>query len=898
MDFESALSIVKGRDGWNEWYEKVSEFKRDLGKEEEDAVGHEELKHGRIFWEKKKQQILLSYDHWKIQNVLKYVGSKYEGNDYMIQFWGDGKVDGSLITSSFSFLLGSNLWQGHSWYRQLTSDHVYNVGDELGPVGRAYRSKLPESTPDLRLYSSHEFPLRDETARCGYRAYMVLPLLDLDTNHCYGVLEFLSPFLVAEKFELFAALDQGLQGQPEREFVEIFELAVKNAPMLSLMQLMVPCGKCANTCCMQMKWFIDSHSRTPNTFSSENHFFSQYLIEAAAYCHQQVDTSVSRSNLCEDAISNNPLAHYAQYAKLSHCFAVSLNNRCTIRFFLDPSCREDAYSDCGQQLLLRIMETNLKSFKIVEASDTIGSSRSLGGGGVNVIKSSGIDADLQGLLFNESLFGNHLQCIPIPMKEIIETVMSRIKGYVWNPDKWIVQCWAPKMVNARLCLVTANQPYVVSDASGMLPFRMKCVAHRYLADDEAKKEDLGPPGRVFRNRKPEITSDLFNYSAQEFPMTSFAVCGFTESGYFAFPVFDVANNNKCEGVLEFIGFPGCQLRRIATMLEAAKLCSAAIDFSPPILRLPENDSSIRRDALAEICNVLQIIDWDIPQLEATHVWVRNGKCISVTDTNVHCMELALSYTYYNKYVDADDVHTIHVRSRKGIVGSAMASENKAYFCPSLYEFGIDDQPLFERRKSSSACFAVCLQSSHTGGLVYVMEFFLYPGPSTYSYVRSFLELLLPIMKHELKSFKMASGKQLGEELVVEVIASEERKLIGSDSDAAAMLFPVRFKRMQYGEQSKALTMSSHISGKVWDFNITENRKRKRGLNLSLEDLKPHFGKRLKDVAIELGCYQSAIRTAYKKLGLERWPTREDLLNNPFLSQGTSFARTTTSGANP
>ncbi|KAG6388574.1 hypothetical protein SASPL_150004 [Salvia splendens] len=382
------------------------------------------------------------------------------------------------------------------------------------------------------------------------------------------------------------------------------------------------------------------------------------------------------------------------------------------------------------------------------------------------------------------------------------------------------------------------------------------------------------PGRVFRNRKSEITSDLFSYSAQEFPMTSFAVCGFTESGYFAFPVFDVANN-KCEGVLEFIGFPRCQLRRIAGMLEVILL-----------------------DALAEIHNVLQIIDRDIPQLEATHVWVHNGECVSVTDTNVRCMELALYYAYFDKYVPAYDVHTIHVRSRKGIVGSAMASENKAYFFPSLYEFGIDDQPLFERRKSSSACFAVCLQSSHTGGLVYVMEFFLYPGPSTYSYVRSFLALLLPIMKHGLKSFKMASGKQLGEELVVEVIASEERKLIGSDSDAAAMLFPVRFKSVQYGEQLQALTMSSHISGRVWDSNITENSKRKRGLNLRLEDLKPHFGKPLKDVAIELGCYKSALQSAYKKLGLERWPTPEDLLNNPFLSQGTIFERTTTSGANP
>lgn len=60
MDFKTAVSKVKGRAGWDDTCDEVCDFKRYLGKGEEDAVGHEELKHGWIFWEKKKLFIIFS----------------------------------------------------------------------------------------------------------------------------------------------------------------------------------------------------------------------------------------------------------------------------------------------------------------------------------------------------------------------------------------------------------------------------------------------------------------------------------------------------------------------------------------------------------------------------------------------------------------------------------------------------------------------------------------------------------------------------------------------------------------------------------------------------------------------------------------------------------------------
>lgn len=61
---------------------------------------------------------------------------------------------------------------------------------ELGPPGRVFQSGMPESSPDLRLYSTKEYPLRNQSLSCGIRAYMALPVFEILGQHCVGVLEF------------------------------------------------------------------------------------------------------------------------------------------------------------------------------------------------------------------------------------------------------------------------------------------------------------------------------------------------------------------------------------------------------------------------------------------------------------------------------------------------------------------------------------------------------------------------------------------------------------------------------------------------------------------------------------------------------------------------------------
>ncbi|KAG6433580.1 hypothetical protein SASPL_105194 [Salvia splendens] len=102
------------------------------------------------------------------------------------------------------------------------------------------------------------------------------------------------------------------------------------------------------------------------------------------------------------------------------------------------------------------------------------------------------------------------------------------------------------------------------------------------------------------------------------------------------------------------------------------------------------------------------------------------------------------------------------------------------------------------------------EGTGNGELVGVLEFLGFDssdhrrtteGPMTDKYVGSFLSLLLPMIKHELKSFKLACGKELGEELVVEVIEfSDANTLDYSESEPAFSVSTIKRANRKRGIQ--------------------------------------------------------------------------------------------------
>ncbi|KAL7150094.1 hypothetical protein ABFS83_05G085600 [Erythranthe nasuta] len=203
VEDDDLLSIVTGLDGFGEEY-SASEFKHYLNAADDLSSIRE--KDGWVFWRESESEI-----NEIIKSLLQEIMSDcLYPIDYMVQFWAaeeEGEQVNYLITSDQPFAV-SGLYKGFCWYRKKCLNY-HRYYTEMGAVERAYRSKHPEFSHDLRLYSTTEFPLGDFAARCGLRGYMAMPIFDLNNKqHCYGVLEFLcfghqpishiSPFLLSE----------------------------------------------------------------------------------------------------------------------------------------------------------------------------------------------------------------------------------------------------------------------------------------------------------------------------------------------------------------------------------------------------------------------------------------------------------------------------------------------------------------------------------------------------------------------------------------------------------------------------------------------------------------------------------------------------------------------------
>ncbi|KAG6400383.1 hypothetical protein SASPL_137211 [Salvia splendens] len=839
--------ILSGGDGWIGQYSSITDFKQNLG---EEALIHEEYERGWVLYEKMLSQFK------RIISLFRFIASpsnRMVHSNYLMQFWRVVKVEGShhyLSCSHLPFYVGS-LHKGLCRLRKLCIDQQYVAGgddeQQLGGVGRVYRNMLPESTPDLRLYSTHEFPMRDEAASCGVRAYMALPLFDSHTYEYYGVLEIFQRYNHIHKMDdLLSLLDGALQRQPGSEISEVLELAMATIPRIHLAQVWIPCNKqcvniSTNLCCMEMVSFIDSQTKIFNSWFDIDGNMLDYL-EACEFHKLQIDLHSFHSTVCGLTISENSMAHYVQRARMSHCITVSHHSNdnnlyYVIQFFLRPKCTRDDHS---LNLLSRILEINLKSVSVVFVSgkslleeyvrpdaiecESIDSFSLIKSYKQNLLEldmttylktvdscclkpsSAGTD---KGLVFSLPAEQSvHVESYSFVVKEKMEGLMEKIATKSWKHNNWIVQFWVPKMENDRY----------------------------------RKSQDCGCAGVRFYHSDLPVIRKLM-----EVPSLA---------------IFDLLYTKIV----------------VKTMYptQATKLCSTHIDYHSGFLaNEPVNIFNGGEKALREVRNILFLTRCVIPQLYMANVWVPTGDCEPV----------------HRIHVRARKGHRIHVQARKGMIGMVLASENKSY----------------------------------SGNLVYVMEFFLYQGPATHMYVGSFLSLLLPILKHGLRSFKLACGKQLGEELVVEVIEFSDANKLDSSELEPACVYPVIFKSVQYNqkgchhtevqqpneyhhieEEQHAEECNEEQQQNVYHhaeeeqlakecpvdnshFSTREREKRKSSLNLSAEVLESHFGKKLKDVAKELGVGRSTIKRACREHGIRRWPNRIEHKTNRSLFEEESAA---------
>ncbi|KAH7840963.1 hypothetical protein Vadar_023924 [Vaccinium darrowii] len=143
--------------------------------------------------------------------------------------------------------------------------------------------------------------------------------------------------------------------------------------------------------------------------------------------------------------------------------------------------------------------------------------------------------------------------------------------------------------------------------------------------------------------------------------------------------------------------------------------------------------------------------------------------------------------------------------RKGLVARRALSSLNMLYCSDITQLSVDEYPLvpYARRCKLSGWFTICLQSFYTGNDIYVLEFFLPARSKVDENIPTKLSFILGTMEKNFKTFRLASGKELGELMSVDIIDFQnDQKMCSVQSIQATRDFSILSSDLS-SEQSSA-----------------------------------------------------------------------------------------------
>jgi hypothetical protein len=147
------------------------------------------------------------------------------------------------------------------------------------------------------------------------------------------------------------------------------------------------------------------------------------------------------------------------------------------------------------------------------------------------------------------------------------TVALRYLKESTNQDL-LVEVWAPTKNGDRYMLSTSGQPFVLDQRSiRLLQYRAASMMYTFSIDGDSV-QDLGLPGRVFKQRVPEWTPNVQYYSNMEYARLNHAI-NYNVHGTIALPVFD-PSVKSCIAVVELI----MTSKKVNYTREVEKVCKA------------------------------------------------------------------------------------------------------------------------------------------------------------------------------------------------------------------------------------------------------------------------------------------------------------------------------------
>ncbi|CAL5360280.1 hypothetical protein CsSME_00050717 [Camellia sinensis var. sinensis] len=472
-------------------------------------------------------------------------------------------------------------------------------------------------------------------------------------------------------------------------------------------------------------------------------------------------------------------------------------------------------------------------------------------------------------------------------------------------DPALLQFWAPTMtMEGRSYLTTQNQPFALSASvtridgvEGLCGYRMISMDYKFYMDRESSDEQLGVPGRAFKQGFPEFSPNVEYYSIKEYPLRDHALlCQFKHCG--AIPVFD-PSTHLCVGVLEIVSTAPCSIDFVDlhNYLEEVGLESSISHADHT------TDFNVRhRGALDEINKVLKVVREDHGLLLA-QAWAPCGvdcTCRALVKGDIfHVIHNFNNRFEYCQFLAVNSLSGF--RKWQGVVGRAFSSPN-VLLCKDVTQLSIIDYPLahYARYHKLGCCFAICLQSSFTGNDIYVLECFMPPSNKDYyGNQQTALRKILETMKKNFHSFKLASGEELGGHLYIEEIPFQNGEKLDSvqmsqTTKSLPMLEPLQSGRemiqldLSNQQSMDALNNESNVvSAERSNIDVTcsqEKGKTKRPkrvhnktgvkIEIPLDDILQNSKKSIQAAADDLKVSRSTLKRVCRGYGFPGWPPRK------------------------
>ncbi|CAL5442730.1 unnamed protein product [Camellia sinensis] len=497
----------------------------------------------------------------------------------------------------------------------------------------------------------------------------------------------------------------------------------------------------------------------------------------------------------------------------------------------------------------------------------------------------------------------------LDLKKKFKDLLRKSLPY-WVEYPTLFQLWAPTMtMDGRSYLTTQNQPFALStsdtridDVKGVCGYRMISKDYKFYMDTESSDEQLGVPGRVFNHGLPESTLNVEYYSIREYPLRDHALrCQLKQSE--AIPLFD-PSTHLCVGVLEIVSTAPSKKFLLVRHIDLLGLQHylEAVGLKSSISHVDHHmDSNVNKsEALDEISEVLEVV-CEVHRLDLAHVWAPCGvdwTCRALVKGDI--CHLLLGHVNCRELSGISHVEH-HLRKGQGVVGRAFYSPN-VLLCKDVTQLSIIDYPLahYARDAKLGGCFAICLQSSYTGNDTYVLECFM---PSSnkdyYGNQHTALRKILETLKKNFRTFKLASGEELGGHLYIEEIPFQNGEKLDSVQMSQTTNSLPRLEPLQSGGEMTQMDLSNQqsmdglnnesnvVSAERSNIDVTCSQEKgktqrpkrvhnKTGVKIEipLDDVLQNSKKSIQVAADNLKVSRSTLKRVCRSYGFPRWPPRK------------------------